>query len=101
MDRIDVAPDFKEFLNLLNDNGVKYLVVGGYAVAAHGCVRATGDLDIWIEASEANLQSTRQACAQLGLDEVKMGIELLAPDKILRIGMFPLRPRAIRDGGGR
>ena len=39
--------DFKEFAELLNSTGVEYLIVGGYALAAHGHPRYTGDLDIW------------------------------------------------------
>jgi hypothetical protein len=42
-------PDFKEFLQLLNDNQVRYLVTGGYTVALHGYPRYTKDLDIWID----------------------------------------------------
>lgn len=38
--------DFKEFVGLLNFTGVEYLLVGGYALAAHGRPRYTGDLDI-------------------------------------------------------
>ena len=37
--------DFKEFAELLNAKGVDYLVVGGYALAAHGHPRYTGDID--------------------------------------------------------
>ncbi len=40
--------DFKEFVGLLNSTGVEYLLVGGYALAAHGRPRYTGDLDIWV-----------------------------------------------------
>ncbi|MEI2689098.1 MAG: hypothetical protein V9H69_05040 [Anaerolineae bacterium] len=40
-----LSPDFKEFLQSLNDNNVRYLVVGGYAVALHGHPRYTKDLD--------------------------------------------------------
>ncbi len=40
--------NFKEFILLLNKNRVKYLIVGGYAVALHGHPRYTKDLDIWI-----------------------------------------------------
>jgi hypothetical protein len=40
--------DFKEFIQSLNDNHVRYLVVGGYAVALHGHPRYTKDIDIWI-----------------------------------------------------
>ena len=46
MAMIPLPPDFKEFLKLLNDNDVKYLIVGGYAVGYHGYPRATADFDI-------------------------------------------------------
>jgi hypothetical protein len=48
MATIQLPPDFKEFLKLLNSNKVEYLVVGGYAVNYCGYPRATADLDIWI-----------------------------------------------------
>jgi hypothetical protein len=41
-----LSKDFKEFIELLNENDVKYLVVGGYAVALHGHPRYTKDLDV-------------------------------------------------------
>ncbi len=41
--------DFREFAELLNRHEVRYLVVGGYALAIHGSPRYTGDLDIWID----------------------------------------------------
>lgn len=43
-----INKDFKEFIELLNKNNVKYLVVGGYALAFHGYPRYTKDLDIWL-----------------------------------------------------
>ena len=43
--------DFADFLRLLNERKVRYLVVGGYAVAYHGYPRYTGDLDVFVEAS--------------------------------------------------
>ena len=43
--------DFREFAELLNSIGVEYLIVGGYALAAHGHPRYTGDLDIWARQS--------------------------------------------------
>ena len=42
-------PDFKEMLSCLKDENVDFLVVGAYALAAHGFPRATGDLDIWVK----------------------------------------------------
>ena len=49
--------DFKEFLNLLHVHRVNYLLVGGYAVAAHGYPRFTGDLDLWIQTSAENAEN--------------------------------------------
>ena len=49
-----LSKDFKEFIELLNGNKVRYLVVGGYAVAFHGHPRYTKDLDVWIELSPDN-----------------------------------------------
>lgn len=46
---MDLNPDFKDMLLALKDARVDFLVVGAYAVAAHGFPRATGDLDIWFE----------------------------------------------------
>ena len=43
-----LTSDFKEFAELLNSNGAEYLVVGGYALAAYGHPRYTGDLNFWI-----------------------------------------------------
>jgi hypothetical protein len=46
--------DFKELLLEFNAEGVEYLVVGAYALAAHGHVRATRDLDVWVRPSPEN-----------------------------------------------
>jgi len=43
-----MSPDFKDLLSGFNARGVEYLVVGAYALAAHGHVRATRDLDVWV-----------------------------------------------------
>ena len=44
---VKLPPDFKEFLSLLQTHRVKYLLVGGYGVAAHGYPRFIGDMDMW------------------------------------------------------
>jgi hypothetical protein len=46
--------DYKDMLQSLLDNEVKFLIVGAYALAAYGYPRATGDFDIWVEASQEN-----------------------------------------------
>ena len=54
MATIQLPTEFSELLKLLNAHEVKYLIVGGYAVAYHGYPRTTGDIDIWIESTESN-----------------------------------------------
>lgn len=46
--------DFREFLTCLNEAGVEYLLVGGHAVAYHGYVRPTRDMDVWVAVSPGN-----------------------------------------------
>ena len=45
---MEVQQDFKELLELLNAHEVKYVIVGGYALAFHGAPRFTGDLDVFV-----------------------------------------------------
>jgi hypothetical protein len=66
---IELHPDFKDFLRLLNCHGVEYLLVGGYAVGYHGYPRATGDMDIWIAASEHVVTAKNPLVANIVHDE--------------------------------
>ena len=59
--------DFRDFLALLNQYEVRYIVVGGYAVILNGYRRTTGDLDIWIEPSKDNFIKLRQVFLDFGL----------------------------------
>ena len=47
-------PDFYDFIQALNNNGVRYLLVGGYSVILHGYARTTGDMDIWVDKKDEN-----------------------------------------------
>ena len=60
MAQIELHPDFKDFLRLLNLHSIEYLVIGGYAVGYYGYPRATGDMDIWIAVSEVNARKMAQ-----------------------------------------
>jgi len=55
-----ISQDFKEFIALLNTHKVRYLVVGGYAVAFHGHPRYTKDIDIWIDSTPYNAEQLVQ-----------------------------------------
>jgi hypothetical protein len=56
-----LSKDFKEFAELLDSNGVEYLIVGGYALAAYGHPRYTGDLDFWVGTDPGNAKRLLQA----------------------------------------
>ena len=84
--------DFKEFIQFLNDNHVRYLVVGGYAVAVHGHPRYTKDIDIWIEMTTENATNLLQALEQFGFGSLGLqNQDFLTPDRIIQLGYPPNR----------
>jgi len=92
MATINLPPDFKEFLKLLNARSVEYLLIGGYAVAYHGYPRATADIDIWIAIHPDNAEKTASALKAFGFDLPQVTKDLfLKKDQIIRMGMPPMR----------
>ena len=84
--------DFKEFIQSLNDNQVRYLVIGGYAVALHGYPRYTKDIDIWIEMSPVNAANMVKALEQFGFGSLGLQTsDFLDPDQIIQLGYPPNR----------
>lgn len=89
---IQLSPDFKEFLRLLNANQVEYLVVGGHAVGYHGYPRATADLDIWIAINQENSVRMVEALREFGFAAPELSPALfLEEDRIVRMGVPPIR----------
>lgn len=87
-----INQDFKEFIRLLNQNSVKYLVVGGYAVAFHGHPRYTKDLDLWIWINEANAVNLIQSLNEFGFQSLDLKPEdFLKPGYIIQLGYPPNR----------
>jgi|SRR5271157_2712435 len=70
--------DFKDLLSAFNAHRVKYLIIGGYAVALHAQPRATQDLDLFIKADPANAQAVYAALATFGAPVENIGMEDLA-----------------------
>lgn len=92
MANVNLPPDFKEFLKLLNAHQVEYLLIGGYAVAYHGYPRATGDMDIWIATNSQNIQKIVAMLKEFGFDQPGLTPELFhQPDQIIRMGVPPVR----------
>jgi predicted nucleotidyltransferase len=67
--------DFRDFLKALNDQQVKYIMVGGMAVILHGHSRVTGDMDIWVECKKENYQKLAQAFHQFGMPLFDMTLQ--------------------------
>lgn len=59
--------DFRDFIAALNNEQVKYILVGGYSVILHGYPRTTGDMDIWVERTEENYVKIKKAFHQFGM----------------------------------
>ncbi len=82
--------DFKEFIQLLNANNVKYLIVGGYAVGFHGYPRYTKDLDVWLLVSEENAEKIINTLKQFGFGGVGLNkTDFLKTDEFVQLGYPP------------
>jgi len=90
-DTLKLAKDFKEFLKLLSSNKIRYLLIGGYAVAYHGYPRTTNDMDIWIAVTPDNIRRVISTLRQFGFDSPLLVPELFQDDMVLRMGLPPIR----------
>jgi len=85
-------PDFSDMLSALCGEGVEFLLIGAYAVAAHGLPRATGDMDIWIRRSDENAERTWRALIRFGAPISQLSKEdLKSDDLVYQIGIAPRR----------
>src|SRR5689334_22801650 len=85
-------PDFREFIALLNNHEVRYLIVGGYAVAFHGYPRYTKDIDIWVDAEQENVGRLLRALHDFGFGDVGLNAEdFLTPGYVIQLGYPPNR----------
>jgi hypothetical protein len=82
--------DYKDLLSAFNANGVKYLIVGGYAVIFHAQPRFTRDIDLFIKADSENARATYEALAAFGAPLRNIQVEDLAePNNFFRFGREP------------
>lgn len=89
---MEINQDFSDLFAAFNAHSVEYLVVGAHALAAHGHVRATKDIDVWVRPSADNAARVMQALATFGapLDQVSAA-DFAGPGLIFQIGVPPLR----------
>jgi hypothetical protein len=87
-----VNPDYRDMLSALIEAQAEFLVVGAYALAAHGLPRATGDIDIWVRPTAENAKKVLDALTTFGapLDQISLA-DLSTPGTIFQIGVAPHR----------
>jgi len=89
---MNLPPDFREFLQLLNAACIDYAVVGGYAVGRHGHPRFTGDIDILIRPERENVEKVVHALDEFGFGSLGITLDdFLAPGMVIQLGVAPLR----------
>src|SRR5438128_4729802 len=87
-----MSRDFVEMLSALSRSRAEYVIVGAYAVAAHGRPRATGDLDIWVRATPENAPKVLLALQRFGAPLFDLTLaDLSAPGIVFQIGQPPCR----------
>lgn len=89
---MELDRDFKEFLACLVAHEVRFLVVGGYAVALHGHPRYTGDLDVWVWTDAENAAGLLSALADFGFGSVGLSsADFTEPNRVVQLGYPPVR----------
>jgi len=84
--------DYKEMLQILLEEEVDFIVVGAYALAAHGVPRATGDIDIWIKTDTRNAERLIRALKKFGAPVGDItASDFTEPDIVFQIGVAPRR----------
>jgi hypothetical protein len=87
-----INKDFKEFIELLNKNHVKYLVVGGYALAFHGYPRYTKDIDFWVWGDKKNAENIIKTLVDFGFSSLDIKEEdFMSPGYVVQLGQPPSR----------
>jgi hypothetical protein len=89
---MNLQKDLREFVELLTELDVHFLVVGAFAVAYHGYARYTADIDLFVERSAQNADRLLQAVSQFGFGEIGLTKEdFLCEDQVIQLGVAPNR----------
>ena len=87
-----MPPDFVELLRAFAAADVRFMIVGAYALGLHGRPRATGDLDVWVDATPENATRVLRALAEFGAPLHDLTADDLSREGITyQIGLPPLR----------
>ena len=101
MAMIPFPSDFSEFLRLLDAHEVRYLLVGGWAVGYHGYVRATADMDIWVDREQENAERLVEVLREFGFGGSDPVPEMfLEESQVIRMGVPPIRIELLTSVSG-
>jgi hypothetical protein len=93
--------DYRDMLQALSDEKVRFLLVGAYALAAHGYPRATMNIDIWIMQSPENAGAVMRALRHFGTPLQNLTLQDLQRDEtVIQIGVAPRRIGIITTASG-
>ena len=94
-------PNFSQLLSTFERHGVRYLLLGGYAVILHGYDRTTNDLDLWIAVDPANARRVSAALVEFGFPASAVAAELFErPGHVFRFGRPPVRIELLTSPSG-
>jgi hypothetical protein len=88
---VKIHPDFNDFVAALNKNDVQFVIVGSFALAFHGCPRATGDIDFWIRPTSSNARNLLKALNDFGFGKLDISEDDVLSDNIIQLGYPPVR----------
>ena len=98
---MQLSPDFRELLECFDRHEVRYLVVGGWALAAHGVPRLTKDLDLWVWPDDGNADAVVRALEEFGFAELGLARDdFISPDVVVQLGYPPNRVDLITTPSG-
>jgi hypothetical protein len=93
--------DYKEILQCLAEEDVKFLLVGAYALAAHGYPRATMDIDLWVRPTPENAEAVLRALRKFGAPLHGLTLpDLRKDDTVFQIGVAPRRIDILTGASG-
>ena len=99
MERKQLPEDFKDFINCLNSNNVKYLLLGGWAVGIYGHPRLTKDIDFLVSIDNNNLEKLKKALNDFGAPDNDV-YYLKEKGNFIRYGVSPIAVDIINDADG-
>jgi hypothetical protein len=101
MEKRQLTPEFREFLECLNRAGVEYLLVGGFAVNHYGYHRSTEDIDFWVAVSDKNFDCLLAAIREFfGEDLAGLDKNFLKNNETLYLGRVPNKIEVIQNASG-